>query len=91
MGLYIKGLRLPKKGRYTSFTVYSDGRVVFKFGGDYAGQAVEVPAHGRLGDLDELKSNGFHTIVCHTGKMPYEYTAMLIDDVPTVIPAEEES
>ena len=50
---------------------------------------VPVPPHGRLIDADALKSDGFHMIVCYTGKMPYEYTAMLIDDAPTIIPAEE--
>ena len=50
---------------------------------------VSVPDHGRLIDADALKSDGFHTLVCYTGKMPYEYTAMLIDDVPTIIQAEE--
>lgn len=50
---------------------------------------IELPPHGRLIDADALKSDGFYTIVCYTGKMPYEYTAMLIDDAPTIIPAEE--
>ena len=54
MSLYIKGLKMPKKGRYTSFTIYDDGRVVFKFGGDPAGKAIELPPHGDLIDRDKL-------------------------------------
>lgn len=52
MGLYIEGIELPKKGRYTTFTVYGDGTVVYRFGGNLAGKAtpaadvVEV-RHGR--------------------------------------------
>lgn len=42
MALYITNMRLPKKGRYTTFTIYWDGRVVFKFGGEPAGQATEI-------------------------------------------------
>jgi hypothetical protein len=49
--------------------------------------AVPVPPHGRLIDADALKSDGFNAVVCYTGKMPYEYTAMRIDDAPTIIPA----
>ena len=51
---------------------------------------IPVPEHGRLIDADASKSDGFHTLVCYTGKMPYEYTAMLIDDVPTIIPADKD-
>lgn len=42
MALLISGLKLPKKGRYSTVTVYWDGRVVFKFGGAEAGQAIEI-------------------------------------------------
>ena len=88
MGLYIKGLRLPKKGRYTSFTVYSDGRVVFKFGGDHAGQATEVPPHGDLIDRDALmKGEGRYLI--SFGKEGIDIAE--INRTPTIIPAEEET
>lgn len=88
MGLYIKGLRLPKKGRYTSFTVYSDGRVVYKFGGDHAGQAVEVPAHGRLIDADALIDDiRRHSESYFADDFAHEW----VDKAPTIIPAEEET
>jgi hypothetical protein len=55
MGLYIAGLRMPKPGTYTKFTVYGDGRVVLHFGGKYVGDAVEVKKpHGRLIDADAM-------------------------------------
>lgn len=89
MGLYIKGLRIPKKGRYTSFTVYSDGRVVYKFGGDHAGQAIEVPAHGELIDAGTL---------CRTLRSlaeneytPEVFANWIENHIDTIIPTEEET
>ena len=55
MGLYMKGLRLPKHGMYTKFTLYSDRKVVLHFGGTEVGYAEEVKEpHGRLVDADAL-------------------------------------
>lgn len=103
MGVYIQGLKMPRKGRYTIFTVYSDGRVVFRFGGDHAGQATPIPKHGRLIDADVLKkviADAKHMDASvHDGKTmcsdhlcigaDYDDVCAAIDETPTVIPADE--
>lgn len=99
MGVYIKGMEMPKPKLMA--TVYHAYVLVSPNGhasivvdnedglNSTAYPLVPVPPHGRCIDADALKSKGFYTTVCYTGKMPYEYTAMLIDDAPTIIPAEE--
>ena len=95
MGIYIKNMDMPKnRPEHTYMMVFPSGEVwevryddnrIMKYG-----TAIEIPTpHGRLIDADALKGDGFYTVVCYTGKMPYEYTAMRIDDAPTVIGAEE--
>ena len=89
MAIYIKGVEMPTEGVFC-IDIFPDGRVA----GHYdctikQAKAVPVPPHGRLIDADALNSDGFHAVFRYTGKMPYEYTAMRIDDAPTIIPAEE--
>ena len=103
MSVLIKDMEMPKPKFADMETVY-DAYVLVSPNGHAAivvdnedgldsteFSLVHVPKHGRLIDADALKSDGFHTLVCHTGKMPYEFTAMLIDDAPTIIKAEEEN
>ena len=90
-GIYIPGMEMPKDEAVALY-IYPDGRVKLwrpQAAVSHEYGAIPVLPHGRLIDADALKSDGFHTLVCYTGKMPYEYTAMLIDDVPTIIQAEE--
>lgn len=41
MAIVITDVRVLK-GKYTSLTIYRDGRVVYRFGGDPAGRAVNI-------------------------------------------------
>lgn len=54
-GIYIKGVDLPKGSTELLLAVRADGEV-FVGGFGYCGeaQAIPVPDHGRLGDLDAL-------------------------------------
>lgn len=54
MGIYIHGMEMPKAG--DCFIIYPDGEVWN--GGKRIGKvgtAIELPPHGRLGDLGELE------------------------------------
>ncbi len=89
MGLYIAGLRMPKPGTYTKFTVYSDGRVVLHFGGKYIGDAVEIKdPHGRLIDADALDAD-LERQDMHTGEWDaVGFSIKEIENAPTIIEAE---
>ena len=55
--ILIKGMDLPKEGRVSLIAVFSNGDVKYidseTFSSFYLPQkAIEVPTHGRLGDLD---------------------------------------
>lgn len=96
MGLYIKGMEMPKDPFYpVHATIYADGTVITGHGiGESAKEAIPIPPHGRLGDLDAL------TIVMAEGLCPTEKNKgfehpfdifRAIDAAPTVIPTEEET
>lgn len=89
MGVYLPNVDMPKGDKALTVQICPDGSIWQQYRGTVPNaKAVPVPKHGKLIDADVLKSNGFYTLICYTGKMPYEYTAMLIDDAPTIIPAE---
>ena len=54
---------------------------------------VEIPPHGRLGDLDELKERATKRLYASNhvsmAEAYYAATIDLIDSAPTIIPAEE--
>lgn len=54
---------------------------------------VDIPAHGRLGDLDKLKKQATKRLdASNHGSLAEAYFSViigLIDDTPTIIPAEE--
>ena len=80
-GIYIKGIPMPTKGNPIGVLIYPDGSVEWP-ARDVVGEAIPVPDHGRLGDLDALSEK------CDA---PY-WCVWLgdIDDAPTIIPADEE-
>ena len=99
MGVYIKGMEMPKDGSWRSIRIYPDGTIGRPIGfGDYAlvegAKAVPVPPHGRLIEKSALLDD------CYTeyedfmnGKIDGK-TALLnierkIKTAPTIIPAEE--
>ena len=101
MSVLVKGMEMPKNGwKYIMLT--SDGKA-YRFEEFTAGntvtryEAVEVPPHGRLGDLDKLEQmfvdidnapySGFD------GEEPFysaEDAALIIRLNPTVIPADKD-
>lgn len=98
MGVYSKGMEMPKDGSWRSIRIYPDGTIGRPIGfGDYAlvegAKAVPVPPHGRLIDADalfrkvktECNPYGKPTIEFESGKKVLE----MIENAPTIIEAEE--
>lgn len=94
MGVYIKGLKLPSAERQGELLILTDdGRCVDMFSGEY--EAVELPQHGRLGDLDKLEQmfvdidNAPYS--AFDGEEPFytaEDAAQIIRLAPTIIERE---
>lgn len=86
MGVYIKGMKMPKN-LGVSVTIYPDGRVIEYLNYDakrQLGTAFPVPDHGRLIDADKLNYSKTDLLGNHIVYM------VDIEDTPTIIPAEEE-
>ncbi len=101
MGVYIKGMEMPKEGSWVTLRVFPDGKCFLYSwcGNDFDFMehltAVPVPPHGRLGDLDRLEQ-----MFVDIGNAPYsgfdgtepfysaEDAAQIIRLAPTVIPAD---
>ena len=87
MGLYIKGVEMPQDGRELIIRVFQDGTVYDLHGIQLPANAIPVSDHGRLIDADAMIED------CHVhnsqrtlwGELEY-----LIDNTPTIIPADEE-
>lgn len=102
MGLYIKGMQMPKEG-FVEILIRDDGTVQqtgqsYRIDGTdyytpYIGEmpvmykAVPVPSHGRLIDADEIP---YKKIMYDGDDFYYGVTKPYIDRIPTVIPASEE-
>jgi hypothetical protein len=103
MGVYIKGMEMPKEGSWVTLRVFPDGKCFLYSwcGNDFDFMehltAVHVPPHGRLGDLDKLEKM-FADIdsapySCFDGAEPFysaEDAAHIIKLAPTIIPPKEE-
>lgn len=85
---------LPKDKSVTLF-ITSNGDVYLE-GVLLSGKAVTVPPHGRLIDADALEAHGDCLSKLHidygapNGKMIWR-ECVPFDDIPTIIPAEEET
>lgn len=86
MSLYIQGLNLPPKGE--AYEIHSDGAITLRVWTGYGDgyqlfgvetRAIEVPPHGRLGDLDAFFEDFPET-------RDYEWASHEYD----VIPADKE-
>ena len=91
MSLFIKGMEIPKDGCLHMICIDADGTVSMD-GRVYT--AVPVPPHGRLVDADALK-NSFYRTFDAILETEFNYlakgllfSAHILDDAPTVIPAE---
>jgi hypothetical protein len=90
MGVYIKGMEMPKEGSWTTVRIYPDGTcAVPNWQGDCTfirgAQAVTVPSHGRCIDEKELLSGCGYIIADGMACIPVKHIA----NAPTIIPAEE--
>jgi len=93
MGIYIKGMEMPKGTEGTTiFAIRPDGMVEDVMG-CYIGKAIPVPDHGRLIDADD-KINQLKTLIEQVPRpfqeVLYQYAIDLLERCPTVIPASEE-
>ena len=95
MSIYISGIEMPSHGSIT-LTIRADGFVQQrKEKPDYEppniGEAIDVPPHGRLGDLDALhklfleKAKEYKGV----GGAMVAMAALCITNTQTIIPAEE--
>lgn len=87
MGVYIKGVEIPKENRLT-LQISADGAVYVVnscsiTAETYTTDAVSVPSHGRLIDADALKADALD----ESGRM--FISNIQIFNAPTIIPAEE--
>lgn len=102
MSVYIKGMEMPTGDNNITLFLYPDGKVVVcgMLGplGHY--EAVPVPPHGRLGDLDaaveKLKRlREYHSDDSQSGVFIAHGISQCIEvltgkDAPTIIPADKE-
>lgn len=95
MGVYIKGMEMPKKYPVT-VTIFPDGISVVKTisGRRFTATAVPVPLHGRIGDLDrlakEVEDTGKEFPPDSIGAERYRLFAEFIKTAPTIFPADHE-
>lgn len=57
MGIYIPGMEMPPRGKVNLLVMFDDGTVQDNSDGQNQWRAIELPPHGRLGDLDALERN----------------------------------
>lgn len=102
MGVYIKGMRMPKQGY--KHIVFCDGDKAFSLmprnDGSYAEsgsfEAFNIKPHGRLIDADELQrqfermaNEEWNKNIAVSAASCFDDAAVIVEDAPTVIEAEE--
>ena len=94
MGVYIKGMEMPKDGVYWCEIGVADDIAMITIHGEDSNSfpLVPVPPHGRLGDLDEIERYK-ERLVVDADKIKkgirYVVDTKYIKEAPTIIPAEE--
>ena len=97
MSILIKGLDMPTDGELLCINIHPDGKVCINLDleCEKVGEAVPVPAHGRLIDAD-----AYEALIRGLGNREYRRENGTICDAikflhphyaPTIIPAEEET
>ena len=92
-GIYIKGMEMPTNKDGVAVIIYPDGNAVvepFDIGFSQYCEAIPVPDHGRLGDLDKLEGEMRLLAKHQTG---YRQQGILgccetVRSAPAVIPAD---
>lgn len=89
MGVYIKGMEMPKENEV--ICIFQNGIVqkrVIEWSSLYEvlerSNAIPIPPHGRLGDLDKLALEMMDAA-------NVDQALAMLDDAPTIIPASEEA
>ncbi len=104
MGVYIKGMEMPKDGSWFTLRVFPDGQCFLYSwcGNDFDFMehltAVPVPPHGRLIDADKLHEATYHrafetdddTMWQSGCWVRYRAIEQVQDNQPTVIPADKD-
>lgn len=105
--ILIRGMEMPKSSHWICVFIDGDGTVTLQMRGGWAsddcytvhkvsanekiGEAIPVPAHGRLIDADELYEDCAldhdYEVMATTTRIN-EYMQLKIDDAPTIISAE---
>ena len=92
MGVYIRGMKMPKNHNHVTITIWSDGTASYALHDrkeslvDFRNvEAVPVPEHGRLIDADAIPYN---KIMLEDDDFYYGVTKPYIDRMPTIIPAD---
>lgn len=90
-GIYIPGMEMPKRGNGFDITIYPDGSCISENGLHYT--LVPVPDHGRLGDLDAVERHLVKMQMAQKDVVAHgiRKARAVVRDMPTIIPAEEES
>lgn len=98
MSILIKGMDMPQKKNGTVLIIYPNGKAAYEDGTEY--EVIQLPPHGRLGDLDLIKAmimeyieeygmtkdeNGYYSEKWCAMKE----AEMVIQEAPTVIPADK--
>ena len=94
MGIYIKGIEMPKENQRRLWVViHSDGTVEYDTG-DYGWQtlrqsAFNVPPHGDLIERDKVNLTDFEIVMCNGNyKEGMKMLLEKIESTPTIILAE---
>lgn len=94
MSLIIKGVKMPKEGNYEArLNVTRDGTALLFLYGECGGHAAkELPPHGRLIDADAIDYYPLPWEALQLVPVLCDLVAdnNMIDDMPTIIEAEEE-
>ena len=94
MGVYIKGMEMPKRGHTITITIVGSGQAYVEYFDcrphveetiEYA--AVPVPPHGDLIDYDFCMKN-YELLHDDDGNPVYAVRMRDINNAPTIIPAE---
>lgn len=87
MGVYIKGMEMPKDGEKLYMIAFSDGKACASYNPFEWHEVVPVPEpHGRLGDLDALLKS--KDILDDIGWPEAYLPISTIEAAPTIIQAE---
>lgn len=92
-GIYIPGVKMPRKTGIVSIVLAGDGSALLCEDGAYSDiTVIPVPDHGRLGDLD-VAVEILERLRDHCGNedmaFALNWAAGSLRDLPTIIPADK--